>query len=53
LVKSILEESKVVEVSNFIGNLAFNPLSIFMPVGITETIADLILTLKRRNKNGR
>jgi transcriptional regulator with XRE-family HTH domain len=53
LIKSILEESKLVEVSNLIGNLAFNPLSIFMPVGITETLADLILTLKRRNNNGR
>ncbi|MBM3242134.1 helix-turn-helix domain-containing protein [Candidatus Poribacteria bacterium] len=59
LIKSILEESKVVDVSNLIGNLAFNPLSIFMPVGIlcskaniTEAI-DLILTLKRRTNNGR
>lgn len=80
LIKSILEESKVVEVSNLIGSLALNPFSIFMPVDslrskrlseaidsqtcnkakppvseakITETLVDLILTLKRRNNNGR
>ncbi|MBC8234040.1 helix-turn-helix domain-containing protein [bacterium] len=47
MIKSVVEGSKVVKVSNLIGSLTLKPLSVFMPVSITETLAELILTKEK------